>query len=230
MGTVERVDFSLPQAQRLAELLSIQIDLFDVQQYCFMLRDSTDPALTEPYARAALTKAAAISYGRIGGPSARSVRISDLVAQLPDELKHWNSFFKDFRDKFIAHSVNAFEELRVDAWVEVGDNGRCFVQNVAPSNGRHTYLAPDEVQAFLDLAQAMLSLVIGEIGRETQLVLAAARSMPDKFFLDRIGHPIVPYGLPAKVGKRRAAFGEKKSEKPNKSIENESQDRQPRER
>ena len=116
------VDFSVKEAQHLADLASIEVDLNTTEGICdFFIKGkqkSDQPREPEPFVLfEALCTAAIVRYGRSFVSDVREEIPTELIGQLPQEHQDLHIFFMYLRHKWVAHSVNAFEFTQVVAYL-----------------------------------------------------------------------------------------------------------------
>lgn len=120
-----RYDFSIPEAQRLADLSSIDADLQAVLRLVTrcekvgagvqkMPKTENDLTCYDEYmALGDLMFAAVIRYGRTYGPGVREAIPRSWIDALPEDLRRSHEYFKELRNKYLAHSVNQPEDCQV---------------------------------------------------------------------------------------------------------------------
>ena len=119
---------------------------------------------------------------------------------------HQNShqFFKDLRDKWIAHSVNAFEENEVSAWLMPPECGSLGVTSISVRQHRVTCLSLEAIQALKGLCIAVRQLIEEAIASEKEVVLSLAQALPPESFYSQVDPPAKqPGGDPGKSRPRR---------------------------
>jgi hypothetical protein len=153
-----------------ADLLSTQVDLL-------FARSSAELALgltpvegnakgsqvhTDLTNLKALWNAAVIAYSRcfIGG--IRTTRLDPAFQKLgakSQEAKRSHQYFIDLRNKYIAHSVNRFEETQVLVFCTDGVSGGDPRRGFGGLSLMPAYEEPSNVQSFINLCKVMLSEV-----------------------------------------------------------------------
>lgn len=180
MATWSYIDFSRPEAQRLADLTGVDFDLRSVVEYCDLFLSKPFPAASreESQVMAALCIAAVVSYGRTIATGVRSGITMEQLEKLPEHLLEAHKYFKDFRDKFVAHSVNAFEENSVKAYLVPEERGPRAVASISVQHARVMMLSPYDMTGLRDLANALLAIVGADTEIEKKTVLTYAQSLP----------------------------------------------------
>jgi hypothetical protein len=206
MATWRYVDFSKPEAQRLADLSGIRYDLQSVQEYCelFLAREFPGSSIEESRLMTALCVSAIVSYGRTLATGVRSGISKEQIERLPHELQERHTFFKDVRDKFIAHSVNAFEDNSVKVYLVPEERGGREISSVSVQHGRVMMLSPADMESLNDLAVALVGIVDADADAEKKEVLAYARSLPiDPFYEAEAGPPFNPGNSDVSAARKR---------------------------
>lgn len=116
MATTWPVAVELPEAALLADYTGIEHDLDFVVDLCSYLEEHPVAPSIEPVGEAFST-ALVVRYARCFTTGVRE-RVSDeIINSLPPEQRKLHDFLFKLRQKHIAHSVNAFEENRLMAFV-----------------------------------------------------------------------------------------------------------------
>ena len=178
MAVWRSVDFSRPEAQRLADLTGISYDLNAVREHCDMFLARNESTREDAALRVSLCVSAIIFYGRTMTSGVRSGISKEQILQLSQELQETHEHFKDVRDKFIAHSVNAFEESRVCAFLVPEERGERAISGISTQHGRVLTLSEYAMQALKELAGALLEIIETETEAERAKVLEFARTLP----------------------------------------------------
>lgn len=177
MTTHWPVPLNLPETSLYADLSGIAEDLKCTIQLCTKLdelfsSDQCDLLLAE-----ALEIAAVIRYGRCFASGVRSRVPAEVLDKLLPEQQASHQLFIELRNKYIAHSVNPFEENAVVAWVSDRPE-ETEIQNVAVHGGRIASFGASIVRELKVLAQAILHELQGQIEEEKMKVLVHARTLP----------------------------------------------------
>ena len=170
-----QLEFCNPQSQRLADLYGHQYDLNNAIRFCdlHIEIDSTEAGISieeflrREHTRHALCRAAFTSYGRCFGSGIRSGLNKDIVGRLPDELKQRHQQVKDLRDKWVAHSVNHFDDVRIRVQVTVDESGEVQSRSVAMASQMVGTFVMAWMIAYRELFKAVLLVVDEEINNET---------------------------------------------------------------
>ena len=118
------------EAQELAHLESISQDLFFVVQVTKKLAALLDSASDDHVTIRSLYTAALVAYVRCFTSSKRRPLSPDIYASLPGDPLGCHAYYKNMRDKHIAHSVNPFEEMMVGALLSPSDSPARKVEGV----------------------------------------------------------------------------------------------------
>ena len=213
-----RFDFSVPEAKWLSDLTGIQNDLKAVARICERVQNDASNFKFEPgvdvlamlderMLAADLVCAAIVRFMRTHGTGVRSGIPSSWVENLPIDLRNAHIYFKNLRDKFIAHSVNPLEDNQAFAWVKGFGTPGAQVTCVDSSPGRYL---PGSVDAALlaRLTNILLARTSQEIEAESARLLGIARSLSIAEVCKR-GAKELPIPTPTKdAGSGRAPFKE----------------------
>lgn len=179
MNTVLQFEYCAPDSQRLADLYGSQHDLNEAVRYCdlHIEIDPTEPGISieellrRDHTRNALCRAAFISYGRCFGGGVRASLSPNLIKRLPAELRDRHAQVKNLRDKWVAHSVNHFDDIRVRIDATLNSTGELEVHGVS--------LASQLVGTFLRdwmIAYRVLFIAVRDLVREELSVESASLS------------------------------------------------------
>lgn len=189
-----RVDLSIKETQWLADLHGIENDLRDVVRLCnkclemmqALAPPNSNPTewLDKSWLSGEISFAAVVKYGRTFGSGVRSSIPSSWITRLQPMYQEKHRYFKNLRDKFIAHSVNAFEDNQVFAYLHpqfepVG------VKSITVDTGRYVSMSSGDVANLKKIAETLRKMARYEIAVETDRVLKFAKSMPLPELLNR---------------------------------------------
>ena len=178
MATHTWVDLHIAEAARLADLSGILWDLRQAREFAKLLADEFGGAtpnwrLVEP-----LSIAATVMYSRpfLGGVRHRLGE--DDLKTLAPEQRRAHDHLRAYRDKHVAHSVNAFEENipRANYCIErVTEEG---ITGISYGGGRVISLSGADVNAIIELTTLLQAHVEAQIATEQARLLPVVRSMP----------------------------------------------------
>lgn len=178
MATYTYVDLEIPEATTLADLHGAQWDLQNAQAWAkdllaHMVATPPDLGLLEP-----LSIAVATMYSR---PFVTGVRAkldeTDLTVFTPEQRLAHNRL-RAYRDKHVAHSVNAFEENspRANYCVErVHEEG---ITSISCAGARVLGMSSIDLNDIIELSGVMLKHVEARMTAEEVRLLAIVRDMP----------------------------------------------------
>lgn len=192
MAVWRSVVFQPPEAQRLADLAGVGHDLSQVMQYCLRFlelekSDNPDWELLEIVCAAAL-----IRYGRAFASGVRTGVPHEFIETLDSSELEWHNYLKAARDKWIAHSVNTFEENQVCAWLTPAERGPIGVYSVSVRQQRVATLSREAIAALGHLAEILFEGVKQAKEAEARKVLAIAQSLPPEPFYQQNDELKVP--------------------------------------
>ena len=192
MAEIVEYNVTLPMAARLADLAGIQADLERVVAYCarmvaryagshlaetpFDIVGFTTPIDFDDWE--ALSTASAIAYGRCFASGVRS-RLTPLVPEMQDPaMRELHEFLIEFRNKHVAHSVNAFEENSVGVHVSSDYTSSADILTIVPRHTRQSGFQIDMPSSIRRLAEWWQQQVQDAIDVERLAVLRALQAVP----------------------------------------------------
>lgn len=176
-ANIRGVETNCAEAEVLADLYSIRNDLQSVAEICGRIATLSTVARADHSLIDWLFSAALVRYFRCFSHGARlGLRRADIEGLEPEALGA-HDYFKDLRDKYIAHSVNPFERTVVTAIVVDRDGVKEDVRSVGHSDHRVLFGA-QQALSLAALTERVLGVVELMISVEEPRVLAIFRSMP----------------------------------------------------
>ncbi len=202
MATYTYADLHIEEARELADLTGIEADLRQARGYAealinLMNSPTPDWSLAEP-----LSIALAVAYSR---PFASGVRLrlneSDLMI-LSGPQREAHDHLRAYRDKHVAHSVNAFEhnQPRAHYWAERVETEGIIA--IGCSHGRVASLGTLTIQVAHELTDVLTTHVNARLAAERERLLAVVRSKPLSEILNGGKHGAI-LDRAAPVGERR---------------------------
>ena len=194
-----KVEFE--EVKVLADLASIHQDLVfnrDVlTRLIQLLKDgSQDHILIQSYWSAAL-----VAYVRCFSTGKRYGLTPDIYKHLDGAIDCHN-YYKDMRDKHIAHSVNPFEQVTVDVQLSPPDSDKKEVMGVAVLTMKFMVPEVNGVEDCLRLTSVALKHVVNKCKEYESKVLEEAKGMPiEQLYLKARGRLVAPG--PDQAGKPR---------------------------
>jgi hypothetical protein len=141
------VSFHIPEAQALADLTGVESDLISAESICDRFIAESEKESRDWQLQEILCAAAIVKYGRAFPSRARQGVATEFVSKLSAEHQELHRFFKDLRDKWIAHSVNSFEENEVSAWLMPPERGPLSVTGISVRQHRVASLGVESIRA-----------------------------------------------------------------------------------
>lgn len=168
---VVRYDSDL--AASIADRISIRADLVLTEAICHLLikalrAEPNDSVLVE-----ALWSAALVRYSRCFTSGKREPLDPNMLSHLPGDPMGTHAYYKNQRDKLIAHSVNSFEEVTIGVVLE--DNSR--VVGVAEFQARLISTNENGVMQLAALARELRSKIEPLIEDGKTRVMEEAKSL-----------------------------------------------------
>ena len=203
MAINDFVELNLPEAAALADLTGVQFDLQSAKEFALKLRellsaDRPDYSLVDPLSTATLVR-----YSRAFVTGVRKPLREEALQELSDSQRRKHEYFRNLRDKHIAHSVNCFEESVPVAryWIE-----RVETEGITSISCNHhvvTGLGSRDLDALVELVDLLLRFVKKKIKEEETRLLATVRAMPLAAVLSGDRGPVVPGRGPVNERRKR---------------------------
>lgn len=186
------VNFCPKEAQFLADLTGVEDDLRTTEDICRLLLEKKlefqpDEPLMGSTLQEALCSAAIIRYGRSFTSSRVRAKVpQNIIASLPVEQQEIHEYFKNLRNKWIAHSENDFEENTVRAYLTPEERGPRKISQIGVQHAHVTCLGREDISRLKNLAAEVRERVAVVIKSENQKVLEYAQSLPvDQFYTQK---------------------------------------------
>jgi hypothetical protein len=178
MATYRYVEFCLDEAKNLADYTSIAFDLRTARDFAKTILDENQkPApnvsLSDPFMVATI-----IRYTRAFGKNVRLNLDEEAASVLTPQQLLSHARFKDIRSKFIAHSVNAFEENEAKAHYCVERLEQEGITSIGYGHRRIIGLSDQNWTDIIDLASTWLRHVEQKLREETARLLPIVRQIP----------------------------------------------------
>lgn len=177
MATYTWADYTGREADALASLTSIRFDLASAMTLCRYMQQHYTEKHAPSEVLSAFSIGGLVQYSRAFTTGVREPLGSDAVATLTHQQQAAHTHFRLLRDKHIAHSVNAFEETKIQARYceeRVNEEG---ITSVNAVHYRVTGLALDDFVEMEQLCRALLKHVDARIKAENERILAIVRSL-----------------------------------------------------
>lgn len=206
MATHTFVDFEQPEAFELARLTSIEHDLRSARDLCIYLENQFAVApngwppseITDAFSTAIVVR-----YSRAFVTGVRhGLGKRELFVLSQEQLDNHNRL-RALRDKHMAHSVNAFENTRVQARYcleRVNDEG---ITSVSAAHYRVFGLSQRDIESLKELCTCLLAHVDQLIDHEKKALLRVIRALPLGKVLTTKASPLISPAT-ARVDKRRS--------------------------
>jgi len=189
MATWKFVDLTIPEAKLLADLTGIENDLEATNQICDLILNQMALGTTESRFLEALTTAALVRYARSFTSGVRQRLPDSIINTLSEEQLTDHKWFINLRDKYIAHSVNAFEENHVVAYLVPEEVGHRRVSSISVQQSRLLCLSYDDFNRLKTLSLELKKQVAQSIKSEKERVLQTARKLPVDNLYDQVDSP-----------------------------------------
>jgi hypothetical protein len=181
-------DYSVKESQRLADLTGIRFDLEAAIRYCdlHIEIDPTESGITiqeasrREHTRQALCRAGLVMYGRAWGwGSGARLRLGDeTIGRMSPHAVQFHDLVKALRDKWVAHAVNHFDEVRVQIDVNQGPDMTETVRGVSVTTLAVGGFVRDWMMQFRALVSEVESLVQSDTKAESDRISELVRHLP----------------------------------------------------
>ncbi|HEV2097579.1 MAG TPA: hypothetical protein VGR45_01495 [Stellaceae bacterium] len=178
MATNAFIEFNLAEAQNLADYTSIAFDLRTARDFATTMLNENQKPLPNVSLHDPFMVATVIRYARAFSTGVRVKVYEEAVSTLSDQQRSKHDYFMQMRDKYIAHSVNAFEESTPVAryWVEiVQEEG---ITSIECNHRRIVGLSEQDFKDIIDLASTWLRYVQQKLNEEKNRLLPIVRKIP----------------------------------------------------
>jgi hypothetical protein len=205
MATHTFVHFEHEEVAALAELKSIHFDLWSAIQLCEYFESQSQNGYPPSEITDAFSTAILVRYSRAFVSGVRKGLGEDALASLSVGQRANHERLRAFRDKHIAHSVNALEDTKIQARYceeRVQQEG---ITAVSAAHYRVMGLSSRDVGDVIELSKALLVYVDAKIEEEKKRLLFVLHSMPIAEVLLCPSSPVLAPDH-SKIGKRRAIF------------------------
>lgn len=192
------VDLQIPEAIQLADLSGILWDLQRAREFAEMLavelaRDKPNWEIVEP-----MSIAATVTYSRPFISGVRNHLGKEDLEILSPEERTAHDYLRAYRDKHVAHSVNAFEQNYVRAYYCIERAQEESITSLGYGGMRVTGLSRRAVETIIELTKLFETHAQSKIQREQSRLLSIVQSMPPKDVLDG-GRQVCPEDLRSKI-------------------------------
>jgi hypothetical protein len=195
MAILRFINLTIKDAEYLADLTGIFRDIETTVNICDILIELLKNRPTESVLLEALMGAALVRYVRVFSKGTRCTLPHSILSDLSPKLRKYHKVFKDIRDKYVAHSVNAFEENQVVAYLMPEDGGLLRATSISVQEKRLVSLGVTDIQKLKELCNALVSSVCKMITEENSRVLKLARSMPFEALYSQVAPPVRDFDI-----------------------------------
>lgn len=184
MATHTFVDVQLPEAEDYAALSGVRFDLFSTRDLCGYLNSQFESGRPNTEVIDAFSTAILVRYCRAFPPGIRKWPWEDALASLTTSQRENHERFRNFRSMHVAHSLNAFEDNRVQARYcleRVEDDG---ITSISASSNKVVGLNSDDINKIIDLCNSLIEFIETKLSEEQARLLPLVRAMPLKELID----------------------------------------------
>jgi len=172
---IARVNFK--EAKQLADLASIVQDLGTVMQTCSRLKKLLTDKSKDHILIESLWTSALIRYARCFTSGKRFGLTENIFQHLPGKPIKVHKFYRDMRDKHIAHSVNPFEQIEIGLILSPQNSDKKEILGVLTLAMRHISSDIDGVHQLGCLAKVLLENVCSKAKDCQKKVLEIGKQM-----------------------------------------------------
>jgi hypothetical protein len=184
------VNLNVKEAQLLADLTGVLNDLQATVSICDLLMNELQKSQPEWRLLDALSAAALVRYARSFTKGVRAkVPVAALSCLCPDLLK-FHKWFIDLRDKYVAHSVNAFEENQVVAYLVPAERGPKGVASISVQQTRLASLGGSDIKKLKEICGGLQIYISKLVEEERSKVLELAKKIPVDQLYTQIDSPV----------------------------------------
>lgn len=205
MAVYRSAPFEVPEAQRLADIAGVIADLRETEEICDRWIEEWRKAHTGKWDMQMLNiycSAALVRYGRTFGTGVRDGVPRHVIDSLPEGLGAAHRFFKDARDKWVAHSANSFELNHVQVALQPKERGGPAITSVSVAREFVASLSMADANSLKTLASEVRERMKQIEADENARLLTYARSLPLAPFYESEGRTFRTGLDPSKVRKR----------------------------
>lgn len=205
MATWRFVNLNIKEGHLLADLAGIRDDLEATDAICNLLMKGIEikEGVIDFTMSEALSAAAVVRYARAFKEGKRSTALPKLILSvLSGELLEKHKWAMALRNKYVAHSVNVFEDNQVVAYLVPEEKGPKGISSITVRSLRLSALGTDNIADLKTLCAALIKKVDTLMEEEKRKVLEAAKQIPiDELYALKAEPPVIPKHCD--VGKER---------------------------
>ena len=194
----------MPEAEVFADLTGTRYDLESARSLARKLQSVMEEEKPDYELVDALTTAILVRYSRQFCGGVRRWPTEDALDELSEDQHYKHRRLRNFRDKHIAHSVNALEENQPIARYVEGREHTEGVYSVEYHHGRVVGLSLGETENVIELTTAMIEYVDCLLDVEKDALLAKVRSLSfDQMLLKKRIRTSLPHSADIKKPRRK---------------------------
>jgi hypothetical protein len=198
------VHFDHDEAAYRASLEGIRADLHSVEEWCkhlIAMRDKPSDPYVGMITGHAFSTAIIVTYSRPYVSGVRHRLGEDVLSTLTSTQREQHERLRAWRDKHIAHSVNPFEDNKIQARYDPARVEVDGIIGVSAAHYRVAALSEQDLTDTLDLCRSVLNWVEKRIDQEDQRVLDFIRTFKAQEILKRPSR--LPLGELSRIAQRR---------------------------
>lgn len=172
------VDIQIPEAAQYAALSGVRIDFLSTSNLCEFLKEEFKSGRPRSEIVDAFSAAIVIRYCRAFSSGVRKWPWEEALASLTDDQRKYHEIFLHLRNKHIAHSLNAFEENRVQARYVLERADEEGITGISASSSMLTGLSSHNLTMIQGLCKSLMSFVEKQLSEEQKKLLPIIRAIP----------------------------------------------------
>jgi len=177
MATYTFTDIQIPEAENYAALNGVRSDFYSTRDLCQYLKSEFEKNRAQLEVIDAFSTAILVRYCRAFPPGIRKWPWQEALDSLSESQRASHERFRHFRSMHIAHSLNSFEENRVQARYcleRVQEEG---VTSISASHNKIVGLSSDDLVNITELCNNLITFIDSKISEEQAKLLPIVRGI-----------------------------------------------------
>lgn len=119
-----------------------------------------------------------VKYGRCFATGVRRSMPKEIILSLPKKYRERHEYFKNLRDKYIAHSVNYYEQYWTTAYIDKADPKHQKFDSIGFRHERMGNISIKEIDSLIELVGKIRNKLKRLIEKEKKKVLKITKKIP----------------------------------------------------
>ena len=175
MATYTYVDLEIDEARYLSNLSGIKYDLQTTTRWCDKYHELHCSKSLLPFIEP-ITIAILVQFMRAFGGGVRNKEARHLLSNLTAEQIQQYEYYRSYRDKHVAHSINEFEENSVRAYYIEGEIEK-GINSIGTGGDRIIGLSDGDIESIVSICNTLLDALKIEIKSEKEKLLGIAKKL-----------------------------------------------------